>query len=178
MYGRGGPNPDDQDFNNSIKEFDRDRNYFYSSKIEASEDLDNMYENQHSETCEYKKIKPHEKGSSNCEPKKEDSIKCMKLNVNNRKYYSLSWEEIAEAAEQDEFLVDLKHTLQTNNHEKLTELLRGKVIHCPDNTNGISAIIIEDLSIYQDVIIVQDRIWAPQAITFAFFNNLHLATEE
>ena len=135
MYGRVGPNPDDQDFNNSIEEFDRDRNYFYSSKIEASEDLDNMYENRHSETCEHKKIKPNEEGSINCEPKKEDSIKSMVLNVNNRKYYSLSWEEIAEAAELDGFLVDLKHTLLTNNHEKLTELLQGKAIHCPDNAN-------------------------------------------
>ena len=65
MYGRGGPNPDDQDFNNSIEEFDRDRNYFYSSKIEASEDLDNTYEDRHKETCKHPEGKKPEEDSIN-----------------------------------------------------------------------------------------------------------------
>ena len=33
---------------------------------------------------------------------------------------------------------------------------------------------MEDLSLYRDVIMVRDRIWAPESIRFAFFNNLHL----
>ena len=131
MYGRGGPNPDDQDFNISIEDFDKARNYLYSSKIEASEDIDNADENRHS-ICKHPENKRAE----------EDSINCMVLNVNKREYYSLSWEEIAEAAEQDEFLVNLKQALLANNHERLKELLNGKKIHCPESRNGLCAIKI------------------------------------
>ena len=104
----------------------------------------------------------------------EDKINCMTLNVNKREYYSLSWEEIADAALQDEFLVELKQALLDNNHEKLKNLLKEKRIHCPESKNGLRAIEIEDLTLFKDVILVRDRIWAPAAITYAFFNNLHL----
>ena len=66
----------------------------------------------------------------------EDSINCMALNINNREYYSLSWEHIAEAALEDEFLIRLKAALIANNHEKLNLLLSGKRIHDRQSRNG------------------------------------------
>ena len=53
-------------------------------------------------------------------------------------------------------------------------MLAYKRIHCDKNKNGLRAIKIEDLSLYKDVVMVSDRIWAPTAITQAFFNNLLL----
>ena len=94
--------------------------------------------------------------------------------MNKRKFYSLSWEEIAEAAEKDEFLVQLKSAMLANDVDQMEKLLKNKRIHCAKNKNGVAAIKIEDLSLYRNVIMVRDRIWAPESITFAFFNNLHL----
>ena len=94
MYGHGRLDQDDQDFNTAIENDDRSRTYFYTSKIEAIHDIDNSYENRHMMCSHPENIKPE-----------EDKINCMTLNVNKREYYSLSWEEIAEAALQDEFLV-------------------------------------------------------------------------
>ena len=38
----------------------------------------------------------------------------------------------------------------------------------------MASIKVEDLSLYQDVVMVRDRIWAPNSLRYAFFNNLHL----
>ena len=62
----------------------------------------------------------------------------------------------------------------SNNHEKLKSLLSNKKIHDRDSDNGLRAINIEDLSLYRNVIMVADRIWAPKSMARAFFNNLHL----
>ena len=64
MYGRGGPNPDNQDFNISIEDFDKARNYLYSSKIEAAEDIDNADENRHA-ICKHPENKRAEEDSIN-----------------------------------------------------------------------------------------------------------------
>ena len=64
--------------------------------------------------------------------------------------------------------------MMSNRTEEISQLLKDKRIHCSENKNGISAIKVEDLSLYRNVIMVQDRIWAPESIRFAFFNNLHL----
>ena len=96
------------------------------------------------------------------------------LNVNKRKYFALSWDEISEAAEEDEFLSNLKSAMMSNNLGKIEELLKNKRIHCTESKNGLSAIKVEDLSLYRNVIMVRDRIWAPDSIRHAFFNNLHL----
>ena len=117
--------------------------------------MDNTFEDVHEEICD------HEKGKE-----EEDSISCKVLNVNKREYYSLSWEEIAEAANQDEFLVDLMDAMLKNNYEKLEVLLKNKKIHDEFSPNGLSAIQIQDLSIYRNVIMVRDRIWAPIALSY------------
>ena len=52
--------------------------------------------------------------------------------------------------------------------------MKNKKVQCPTSGNFLAGITIDDLSLYRDVIMVQDRIWAPQSIRFAFFNNLHL----
>ena len=83
-------------------------------------------------------------------------------------------EEIAEAADKEEFLTSLKNAMLSNDIEKMEELLKNKRIHCVQSKNGLSAIRVEDLSLYRNIIMVRDRIWAPESITFAFFNNLHL----
>ena len=168
MYGYGGWDLDNQAFSTSIRETAEDRNHHYSSKIDVSNDLDNIYSDQH-EVCAINGF-----GHSSELDLEENRKDCFVINVNKREYYSLTWEEIAEAAEQDDYLVNLKSALLTNNTEKLSDMLKGKSIHCPDHKNGLSAIKIEDLSIYQNVIMVRDRIRAPESIRFAFFNNLHL----
>ena len=83
-------------------------------------------------------------------------------------------EEIKEDAKNDELLVKLKSALKGDRKDELTELLKGKMIHCSESKNGLANIKIEDLSLYRNVIMVRDRIWAPHDIRFAFFNNLHL----
>ena len=69
----------------AIEEFDKARNYFYGSKIEEGDDLDNAYENRHTMCNHPENMRPE-----------EDKINCMTLNVNKREYYSLSWGNIAQ----------------------------------------------------------------------------------
>merc|ERR1711905_17294 len=68
----------------------------------------------------------------------------------------------------------LKAAMMSDNTKEMAELLKDKCIHCSENKNGISAIKVEDLSLYRNVIMIRNRIWAPESIRFAFFNNLHL----
>ena len=51
MYGFGDSNPDNYAFNSSVDEMDKDRERHYSSKIDVSNDLDNIYGDQH-QVCE------------------------------------------------------------------------------------------------------------------------------
>ena len=78
MYGHGNTDQDDHDFNTTIEDFDRARNFLYGSKIEAGDDIENSYENRHA-MCNH----PENLTS------KEDKINCLALNVNKREYYSL-----------------------------------------------------------------------------------------
>ena len=99
---------------------------------------------------------------------------CYAFSTNKREYYSLSWDDIEEATDDDEFLVKLRNTLIADNVSSLDELLKGKSIFCPESKNGISSIKIEDLSLYHNVVMVRDQIGAPNSITLNFFNNLQL----
>ena len=172
MFGNGTPNSDERAFTTSIQEMDSDRNQIYNSKLDVSNDLDNMFGDQHEACSEsgFGHSTDVELGSGPERYKTE----CYVLNVNKRKFYSLNWEEIAEAAEQDEFLVKLKEGIQSNDVDKMEELLKDKRIHCTSNKNGVAGIKVEDLSLYRNVVMVRDRIWAPESLTAAFFNNLHL----
>ena len=163
MFGDSNREPEDLKFNEEIENLDRARATMYETKLEASEDFDSTYENRHSQCNHPEHLTPT-----------EDSINCLATNVNNRGYYSINWEEIAETAPEDSFLVELKAALQADNQEKLKDLLSGKKIHDKESSNGLRAITIEDLSIYRDVVMVADRIWGPKPMARAFFNNLHL----
>ena len=68
----------------------------------------------------------------------------------------------------------LKNAIKNLDTKKIEELLKGKQIQCSENANGVGKINPEDLSLYQDVVMVRDRIWAPESLTRSFFNNLHL----
>ena len=74
------------------------------------------------------------------------SKECFVIGVNKREFYSLSWDEIEEASENNEFLMKLKAALKANKTKELTELLKGKSIFCSEIKNGLSSIKIEDLS--------------------------------
>ena len=172
MYGYGGRDLDNQIFTHSIQEMDSDRDRHYSSKLDVSNCLDNIYGDQH-QICAKNGLGHNSEIELGTGPDRY-TTECFVLNINKRKFYALSWEEIAEAAENDEFLVKLKSAMMSNRTEKLSELLKDKRIHCSQSKNGLSAIKIEDLSLYRNMIMVRDRIWAPASITFAFFDNLHL----
>ena len=134
--------------------------------------MDNIYGDQH-EACSESGFGHSTEEELGTGPERY-TAECYVLNVNKRKFYALSWEEIAEAAEKDEFLVQLKNAMLSNNVDQMEALLKNKRIHCAENKNGVAAIKVKDLSLYHNVIMVRDRIWAPESITFAFFNNLHL----
>merc|ERR1712105_424075 len=170
MYGNGGWDKDNQAFSSSIQEMDSDRDRHYQSKLDVTNDFDNIYSDQH-QICADNGLDHASEAEWRL---KESPVECFVLNINKRKYYALSWEEIADAAEEDEFLVKLKEAIKNDNDSVITELLKGKVIHCKSNKNGISSIKKKDLSLYRDTIMVRDRIWAPESLTAAFFNNLHL----
>jgi hypothetical protein len=172
MYCNSNISKDEKKFNKSIQKMDSDRNLVYSSKIDVANDLDNIYGDQH-QVCSDKGL-GHSSEEELRNKKEGESRECLVLDVNKRKYYALSWDEIADAAEEDEFLTNLKSAIMANNTKKMEELLHNKRIHCSENKNGISAIKTEDLSLYRNVIMVRDRIWAPESIKHAFFNNLHL----
>ena len=64
--------------------------------------------------------------------------------------------------------------MKNNNVAAIEDLIKGKQIQCSEHANGVGKIKIEDLSLYMDVVMVRDRIWAPESLRHAFFNNLHL----
>ena len=163
MYGHGDEDAEDHKFSEEIEDLDRARSAMYETKLEAIDDFDGAYDSRHSQCNHPENMTPV-----------EDSINCLTINVNNRGYYSLNWEEIAEAALEDKFLVELKAALLSNDQEKAKSLLSGKKVHDRKSDNGLRAIKIEDLSIYRDVLMVADRIWGPKSMARAFFNNLHL----
>ena len=99
---------------------------------------------------------------------------CYVHNSEKKGFYALSWEEIADNAYEDEFLYNLKNAMKNNNVSEIENLIKGKQIQCSEHTNGVGKIKIEDLSLYMDVVMVRDRIWAPESLRHAFFNNLHL----
>merc|ERR1711984_45200 len=153
MYGNGGWDKDNQAFSSSIQEMDSDRDRHYQSKLDVTNDFDNIYSDQH-QICADNGLDHASEAEWRL---KESPVECFVLNINKRKYYALSWEEIADAADEDEFLVKLKEAIKNDNDSVITELLKGKVIHCKSNKNGISSIKKEDLSLYRDTIMVRDK---------------------
>ena len=120
MYGYGAElEKDNRVFNASIEEMDKDRDCHYSSKLDVANDLDNIYGDQHQICAEsgFGHISEEElrKGQ------KGKTIECHVLNLNKRKFYAMSWEEISEAAEEDDFLVKLKLAMMSDNTKEMAE---------------------------------------------------------
>ena len=184
MYGRGGWDEDNAVFTADIAQMDNERDFHYSSKMDVAnchDSLESKYQHEVCATAGFGHASEEEMSivddSGIHDGNKlinRNKTKCYVHNVNERKYYALSWQSISDAANEDEFLLDLKGAMKINNVKKIEELLKNKKVQCPTSGNFLAGITIDDLSLYRDVIMVQDRIWAPQSIRFAFFNNLHL----
>ena len=172
MYGNTPWDMDNQIFSADIREMDSDRNLHYSSKLDVTNDLDNIYSDQHKICAKNGLGHSNELEMGPLSDRK--SKECFVIGENKRKFYALSWEEIEEASNNDELLTKLRSALLEDKKDELTELLKGKMIHCSDSKNGLANIKIEDLSLYRNIVMVRDRIWSPHDIRFAFFNNLHL----
>ena len=126
MYGHGGWDTDNQTFTMSIKEMDSDQNLHYNSKLDVTNDMDNIYSDQH-EICGKSGL-GHSNEQELGNQEKRESPEFFVISVNKREFYSLSWDEIEEASENYELLVKLKTALKTNKNDELTELLKGKMI--------------------------------------------------
>ena len=173
MYGNGDWDEDEEIFTASIRDLDTERDIHYSSKLDANQDLDNIESEEQHEICSIAGLSHHNDKGVGHEHSRY-SADCYIHNVNKKGFYALSWEEIADEANEDEFLYELKNAIKNNNVKKIEELIKGKQIQCSEHANGVGKIKIEDLSLYQDVVMVRDRIWAPKSLTRSFFNNLHL----
>ena len=64
--------------------------------------------------------------------------------------------------------------MKNNQMSEIENLIKGKQIKCSTNANSVASIKIDYLSLYRDVVMVRDRIWAPDSLRYAFFNNLYL----
>ena len=90
MYGHGGWDSDNQAFSTSIQDMDSDRNRHYDSKIDVTNDLDNIYGDEH-HICADNGLGHNSEAELGTGPKR-DTAECLVLNINKRKYYALSWE--------------------------------------------------------------------------------------
>ena len=90
---------DNQIFSSSIKEMDSDRNMHYHSKLDVTNDLDNIYSDQH-KICADNGL-GHSNKLEMGPLSDRKSKECFVIGVNKREFYALSWEEIEEAAEND-----------------------------------------------------------------------------
>ena len=173
MYGLSDWDEDDATFSASVQNLDIERDLHYSTKLDANQDLDNIESEEQHEICQLAGFGHYnDKGLGNDHSRY--SANCYIHNVNKKGFYALSWEEVADEANNDEFLYELKNAIKNTDTKKIEELIKGKQIHCSEHANGVGKIKAEDLSLYQDVVMVRDRIWAPQSLTRSFFNNLHL----
>ena len=122
-------------------------------EVDVANDLVNIFGEQH-EICSLNKL-----GHGNELEMKSKDDECFVTNLEKRKVYSLGWEDIEEATDNDAFLTKLREALISDNRKKLEELLSGRLIHCSSLKNGLSKITIDDLSLYHNCIMVHNRIW-------------------
>ena len=123
MYGNGDWDADDHSFLASIHIMDIDRDYHYSSKIDVNNDLDNIYSDQH------KVCKDWGFGHSSDEEvghgPERYTADCFVHNINKKEFYALSWEEIADNVDEDEFLCKLKNAMKDNRISEIENLIKG-----------------------------------------------------
>ena len=144
MYRNGGWDPDNYTFTKSINLLEFERNQLYSSKIDVTYDLDNIFSDQH-KVCSVNSLGHSSDIELGFTDKERDAKDCYVTNSGRREYYSLSWDDIEEATDNDEFLDKLRHALMNNDTSAIAEHLKGKSIHYPESKNGLSAIKHEDL---------------------------------
>ena len=118
MYGNGGWDQDNWDFTKSIYQLDVDRTKLYSSKLDVANNLDNVYSDQH-EVCSDNNLGHKTDEELGYSVKDRQSKECFVINSSKREYYSLSWDEIEEATDDDEFLSKLRQDLIDNKTEAI-----------------------------------------------------------
>ena len=89
MYGRGGWDEDNQSFSDAIYNMDYEREVFYNSKTEVSNDLDNDSDIQH-QVCAAATYGHSEDSQLGSLAKDRAEQQCFAANVNERKFYSIT----------------------------------------------------------------------------------------
>ena len=102
MYGNGNWDDDDNVFSASIRSLDVERDLHYSSKSDVNTDLDNIGSEQH-QVCSAADFGHDSDAGVGLAPERY-SANCYVYNINKKDFYALSWEEIADNADEDEFL--------------------------------------------------------------------------
>ena len=114
-------------FSASIRSLDIERDIHYSSKIDANQDLDNIDSEEQHKVCK-KAGFGHSNDAGVGHGPKRYTAECYVHNVNKKVFYALSWEEIADEADEDEFLYKLKNAMKNNNIAEIESLVKGKQI--------------------------------------------------
>ena len=111
------------------------RDLHYGSKLDVANCHDNIFEDQHKvcaaagfgHASEEELSRIVDSGVHDLEKlNKRNKNDCFVLNVKERKFYSLSWQAIADAANEDEFLLELKSAMKNNNVKKKKIYLKTK----------------------------------------------------
>ena len=99
----------------------------------------------------------------------EYGVMLLSPQVNN--LTSISYERISRATQMDPFLRRLLSLLTTGNYEEITLALKDA--GSPKIGRGM-AVNYQDLSIYRECVMVQNRIWIPAALEQEVAAILHL----
>ena len=125
MYGYGDWDEDNEAFSASIRNLDIERDLHYSTKLDANIDLDDIDSEEQDKICHIAGFGHHnDEGLGNGQSRY--SANCYIHNVNRKGFYAISWEEIADEADDDEFLYDFKNAIKNLNTKKIEELIQGK----------------------------------------------------
>ena len=161
----------DKDFNNSISEMDLERSKYYNSKIDVSNDLDNYFSDQH-EICHLNNLghtSDEELGTTIEEREKKE---CFVFSSSKRDFYAITWEDIAEATHDDEWLCKLRDYVVEGKTAEINTILNGKMMSDPMSeklSEKRTKINPEDLTLYRNCLLVRDQIWAPKSLIGNFF---------
>lgn len=178
--------PDNMSFDEDIEDLDACRDTVLKGKTLASYDVD------YAIMCSagHDALPSRNSCDDNCsvDDTDEDVViiddsKKFKVNFNadiqNNKVNAVSWKDIDEATDNDRKLNKIRNALKSNDKETLEGEIKGLTMSDnPPNADEIvktrSGVKIEDLSLYKNCILIRDRIWVPEDLRRAFYNNLHL----
>ena len=107
MYGNGGYDLDNTAFSNDIRQVEIDRDLFFRTKINASNGLDNFSDLQH-QACGKDNLGHSNDIELGKTIEEREGKQCYAFNISNTNFYAITWSDIADAIEDDDFLYDLK----------------------------------------------------------------------